>query len=253
MTLLESRQTLGGRASSFQDADTGDIIDNCQHVTMGCCTELARFCSQNGLSEMLRKQRTLYFADEAGRISKLPIDPLPSPLHLTRAFARMGFLTYAERMRVAWGMLRLFSTRNYNRGSFLNWLQENRQNQRTIDRFWSVVLISALNETLDRIEFRYARQVIIEGFLANHKAPVIEIPDVPLGDLYGAKLKSTLEHRGVDFHINTSVAELQFASGQVAAIRCRSGENFTADHYVLAVPPQRVLDLISSDEIRARM
>ena len=36
--LHEARSRLGGRASSFADQQTGEIIDNCQHVAMGCCT-----------------------------------------------------------------------------------------------------------------------------------------------------------------------------------------------------------------------
>ena len=44
ITLLESRPRLGGRASSFTDPATGEPVDNCQHVSMACCTNLADFC-----------------------------------------------------------------------------------------------------------------------------------------------------------------------------------------------------------------
>ena len=40
ITLLESRPRLGGRASSFSDPATGELVDNCQHVSMACCTVL---------------------------------------------------------------------------------------------------------------------------------------------------------------------------------------------------------------------
>ena len=39
ITLLESRPRLGGRASSFTDPITGELVDNCQHVSMACCTK----------------------------------------------------------------------------------------------------------------------------------------------------------------------------------------------------------------------
>ena len=38
--ILETRRKLGGRATSFDDAISGTVLDNCQHVLMGCCTNL---------------------------------------------------------------------------------------------------------------------------------------------------------------------------------------------------------------------
>ncbi|RPI81394.1 MAG: FAD-dependent oxidoreductase, partial [Planctomycetaceae bacterium] len=46
VTLLESRNRLGGRASSFLDATSGEWLDNCQHVSLGCCTNFTQFCGQ---------------------------------------------------------------------------------------------------------------------------------------------------------------------------------------------------------------
>ena len=48
---------------------------------------------------------------------------------------------------------------------FRDWLLAHRQTERTIDRFWGLVLVSALNETVDRIGLRYARKVFRDGFL----------------------------------------------------------------------------------------
>src|SRR4051794_16116942 len=61
VTILESRQRLGGRASSFADTTSGQLIDACQHVTMGCCTNFAHFCMAVGIDHYLAPQPTLYF------------------------------------------------------------------------------------------------------------------------------------------------------------------------------------------------
>ena len=50
VTVLESRQRLGGRAGSFTDPHSGQLVDACQHVSMGCCTEFAR-CLQGVRNE----------------------------------------------------------------------------------------------------------------------------------------------------------------------------------------------------------
>src|SRR6267378_4674810 len=69
VTLLESRGRLGGRAGSFTDAASGQLIDTCQHVSMGCCTNLAHFARTVGISGYLRRQPVLYFMTPDGRIS----------------------------------------------------------------------------------------------------------------------------------------------------------------------------------------
>ncbi|MGE5725834.1 MAG: FAD-dependent oxidoreductase, partial [Acidobacteriota bacterium] len=40
VSLFERRPYLGGRASSYQHPGTGEVVDNCQHVLLGCCTNL---------------------------------------------------------------------------------------------------------------------------------------------------------------------------------------------------------------------
>src|SRR5271163_3967737 len=76
ITVLESRNRLGGRASSFTDAATGQLIDACQHVSMGCCTNLAHFCRTIGIQHLLQPQPCLYFMTPDRRVSKFQADPL---------------------------------------------------------------------------------------------------------------------------------------------------------------------------------
>src|SRR5438046_2764506 len=86
VTVLESRGRCGGRAGSFTDTVTGQQIDVCQHVSMGCCTNFAHFCRSIGIDHFLQSQPCLYFMTPDGRTSRLTSDPLPAPLHLARSF-----------------------------------------------------------------------------------------------------------------------------------------------------------------------
>src|SRR4051812_856301 len=61
VTVLESRQRLGGRAGSFADPATGQLVDACQHVAMGCCTNLSHFFRAVGVEHLLAPQPKLYF------------------------------------------------------------------------------------------------------------------------------------------------------------------------------------------------
>ena len=50
----------------------------------------------------------------------------------------------------------------------LDWLREKRQTPRAIERFWRQVLVSAINEDLDRMAAVHGFQVFWLGFLAAH-------------------------------------------------------------------------------------
>src|SRR5262245_60623940 len=71
VVVLESRNRCGGRAGSFRDAGTGQVIDACQHVSMGCCTNLAHFCQTVGIAGFLRRQPALFFMTPDRRVSEL--------------------------------------------------------------------------------------------------------------------------------------------------------------------------------------
>src|SRR5438309_5683994 len=104
--VLESRNRLGGRAGSFQDAATGQLVDACQHVSMGCCTNLAHLCRTLGIDHLLQPQKCLYFMTPDRRVSRFRADRWPAPLHLLRSFASAHYLSPAEKLRVAWGLAR---------------------------------------------------------------------------------------------------------------------------------------------------
>jgi phytoene dehydrogenase-like protein len=85
VTILESRQRLGGRAGSFTDPATGQLVDACQHVSMGVCTNFAHFCRTVGVDHFLAPQPRLTFVTPDGRRSVFKADPWPAPFHLGRA------------------------------------------------------------------------------------------------------------------------------------------------------------------------
>src|ERR1700689_5535860 len=92
--LLEKRPHLGGRATSYTLPD-GNEVDNCQHVTLGCCTNLADFYRRAGAEANIRYYDRLYFADRQGRRSTMEASALPVPMHMAPSFLFFGALTLA--------------------------------------------------------------------------------------------------------------------------------------------------------------
>ena len=87
--------------------------------------------------------------------------------------------------------------------SFLEWLKRHGQTAQAIDRFWKTILVSALNEDLDRVSVPYAAQVVRESFLKSPAAGRMGIPTVPLTDLYSTA-GEYIRNRG---------GEIQFRAG----------------------------------------
>jgi squalene-associated FAD-dependent desaturase len=246
VTLLESRPRLGGRASSFTDAATGQLVDACQHVSMGCCTQFAHFCRTIGIDHLLAAQHRLWFVTPDRRISPFFADPLPAPLHLTRSFFFAHYLSFIEKAAIAWGLLCLTREPADADGAFLVWLRHHAQPPRAIERFWNVVLVSALNEEPERIGLRYARKVLVDAFLSDRRGFEVQIPTVPLGKLYGDELHAWLDRHGVELRLGKGVRQLRLRERQVSAVDLISGEELTADWYVCAVPFDRLLGLLPS-------
>ncbi len=260
VTVLESRQRLGGRASSFVDPENGQLVDACQHVSMGCCTNLDHFLSTVGVRHFLAPQPRLHFLTPNGKRSVFKADPWPAPFHLGRALFGAHYLTPTEKLRVAWGMLAMIRESPAADPPLSDWLLAHRQTRRTIERFWGVVLVSALNESVERLGLKYARKVFRDGFLRHRDGFVVHIPTVPLGRLYGDELRGWFDRHGVEVRENSGVRQLMIddlrlmienravsSQSSISRLALRNGETFQADWYVLAVPFERVCDLLPEE------
>jgi squalene-associated FAD-dependent desaturase len=247
ITLLESRPRLGGRASSFPDPATGEHVDNCQHVSMACCTNLADFCKRVGTDKLFQREDGLVFLGPDGRLSTLRAGWLPAPFHLAGSFARARYLTWDDKRRIAYGMACLrFSRGDLPGESFASWLLRHGQSVRTINLFWATVLVSALNERLEQMDVSHARKVFLDGFLRNRRGYEMEIPLVPLGELYGTRLEEWLRAKGVDVRLTSGVRTVEIDDeGGVTGVTLRSGEIMAADFVLVTVPFDRVSALFS--------
>jgi zeta-carotene desaturase len=127
--------------------------------------------------------------------------------------------------------------------NFLQWLRRHDQTERAIDRFWKVVLVSALNEDLDRMSVRYAMQVFRESFLKSAAAGKMGVPRVPLSDLYGRAAEYISAHGG-EVRLRSAVNSIcPQKNADAVTINTPSGDQ-QFDFAVLAVPFQAAASLL---------
>jgi zeta-carotene desaturase len=236
--LFESRPFLGGRATSYTiptGDGAGETIDNCQHILLRCCVNLLDFYSRLGVLDSIQFHKEFYFIEPGGRTSVFRAGVFPKPLHFIESFVRMRYLSTSEKIALIRGLLSLQSEyrnrRDLHSISMMHWLQEKRQPQRVIDRFWRQILVSAVNEDLERMAAVWGFQVFWLGFLARSDSYEMGVPVTPLGELYNAELWT--KSPNVRVHLRTPVERI--TSGGVAA----GGKDYSADYYVSALPFER--------------
>ena len=247
VTLVESRRRVGGRAASFEDP-LGGLVDACQHVAMGCCTNFLDLCRRAGIEGTLRRDRTLWFIGPDGaRSACTPSRMLPAPLHLAPLLLGMRHFSLHERWALTRGMLRLARhgvAEGGSRQTALDWLRLAGQPERVIRLFWQPVLESALGESIDLVSVTAARKVTVDGFLAHREAADLLVPTVPLGTLFGERLAGWLATRGVEIRTGTAATAVEVdPAGRVAAVRC-VGERLPCAALVVALPWRQAARLL---------
>jgi squalene-associated FAD-dependent desaturase len=242
VTVFERRPYVGGRASSYELPGTAEVVDNCQHVLLGCCTNLLDFYRRIGASDEIRWFDRLTFVEPGGRRSEIGPSTFPAPFHTSLSFLKASSLSLVDKVAISRAMLALIAPLpSDSPKSFAQWLREHRQTQRAIDRFWKVVLVSAINEDLDRISVRYGAQVFRESFLKSAQAGRMGVPTVPLSDIYDHAI-AYIEQRGGRVLRRTSVEDV-VAEPQNMVLRSGSAAA-RFDYAVLAVPHHALAKLL---------
>lgn len=235
--LFERKPYLGGRASSYEHPGTGEVVDNCQHVLLGCCTNLIDFYGRIGAAADVQWFDMLTFITPDGVRSQLRPSLLFAPLHSGPAFLRAKFLAMPDKVAIARGLAAMMRRPLPDDGnSFLQWLRDHGQTEQAIHRFWEPVLVSALNEELGRCSARYASLVFRDSFLKSADAGKMGVPSVPLTELY-SKARAYIEGRGGSVRLRTVVEQVApHADGVTLTLASGSGEAVAADAVIVASP-----------------
>jgi squalene-associated FAD-dependent desaturase len=237
--VLEARPFLGGRATSYESPQ-GDTIDNCQHLLLRCCTNLLDFYRRLGVESLITFHGEFNFIEPGGRISVLRAGILPAPVHFTGSFLKLKFLSFGEKLAVARALQAVekeSARTDLDQITMQQWLEEQRQPPRAIERFWRQVLVSAISEELDRMAASHGLQVFRVGFLANKHNYEMGLPSVPLGRLYASDAWARMGD--VEILLRTPVERFQISGGAVQSVTA-AGSELRADYYVCALPFERI-------------
>ncbi len=244
VTVLERRGYLGGRASSYLHPGAGEIIDNCQHVLFGCCTNLIGFYERIGVADQIFWDSRMTLIEPGGRRSTLSPSRLPAPLHGLPAVLAARCFSIADKLSLGFAFTSLMLLRKPDPArSLAEWLQSHLQSRGALARFWWLVIASALNADLDQISLPYAAKVIRELFLNSPTAGSMGMSTVPLSELCQGAQTYLEAHGGrIQFNANVDAASWNSESCQWM-IQTRSGVH-VSDLLVLALPFEATAKLL---------
>jgi squalene-associated FAD-dependent desaturase len=244
VTVLERRGYLGGRASSYLHPGTGEVIDNCQHVLFGCCTNLVGFYERIGVEDKIFWDNRMTLIEPGGRRSVLAPAGLPAPLHGLPAILAARCFSMADKLSLIFAFTSImFSGKSDPQRSLADWLESHLQSPGALERFWRLVIASALNADLDKIGLPYATKVIRELFLNSAYAGSMGMSTVPLSDLYQGAKTYLEAHRG-SIQLNSNVESVSWDQEQRQWTIQTQGEQITSEMLILALPFEATAKLI---------
>ena len=249
--LVERRGYLGGRASSYLHPGVHEVIDNCQHVLFGCCTNLLGFYRRIGVADRIHWTREMTMIEPGGRRSRLgpfELGPLrlPAPLHSAPSFLNAKAFTLADKLALGRAMRAMMKPAAFldTRESLGDWLRRHKQTEGAINRFWRLVIASALNAEIDLISVPYAAKVIRELFLNSAEAGSMGMSTVPLSELY-AGVPLLLAQRGGSVLLNTHVEGAAWNETSAQWLTCTRTGELVSDFVILALPFEATQKLLS--------
>ena len=226
--VLERRPWAGGATYSFLDEETGDEVDNGQHLFMECTSAYRAFLERLGTLELTYRQDRLHVSvfDPDGRRSDLWSSNLPLGLHLAPALLRYRHLSWRQKIEIARAFLALRLLQVHERGrleqiTFGQWLRERKQSPDTIREFWDFLVIPTLNCRADEAGAGQAIFVLEEGFQKDPRAAALAVPATGLSKLHVEPAIRAIEERGGTVSMRTAIECIRVEEGTRRVARPR--------------------------------
>jgi squalene-associated FAD-dependent desaturase len=266
--VLEARTRLGGRATAFADRETGDLVDNGQHVLLGCYTATFDFLREIEALGHVRVQPQLAVTtiDLAGHRSRLVCPSLPAPLHLLAGVVewdgvgwrdKLAALRMAAPLRLAQRAARGEAVIAASPGETVEaWLVRHGQTDRLREMLWHPLALAALNQPAEVAAAPLFARVLAEMFEAKSgvgpEPAAIVLPTTPLHLMYAEPARRYIEAHGGQVRTGAAARVVVkdgvnggVEGGSVAGVDVGS-ERLMSDVVVAAVPWFALADAFES-------
>jgi zeta-carotene desaturase len=254
--VLEARPQLGGRATAFTDRETGERVDNGQHVLFGCYRTTFEFLRRVDAAQNVSQQESLEIPcyDADGVRSTLKCPPLPAPAHLLGAVLNWQPIPWTDRLRALRLVPPLLAARRALRSrravpetpeTVHAWLKRHGQGQVLTEWLWTPLAVAALNQSIDHAAAAPFLRVLAEMFSTDRSAAAIALPMKPLDETYALPARDFIARHGGDVR-TSALARVHMGNGRVQHVQV-GRDRFEAPHVIATVAWHSLGNLVTGE------
>jgi squalene-associated FAD-dependent desaturase len=253
VTLLEASPKLGGRTYSFLDNESGSVIDNGQHILMGCYNETLSFLKHIGAENNFDFQQNLklVFLSREKKQYHLNADKLFYPINLLCAILNYDVLTFSEKLSFIGFILKLpfISQRTLKNKNVLEWLIQNNQNENSVKMFWEILCVGALNTNLIYASALVFHNILMQIFYKGNFSSTIVLPKFGLNESIVEPAEKYMTENGCKIITSEKVIELKILNKKVIEVITDKSSYTDFDFVVSAVPLYNLEKIIDQAQI----
>lgn len=241
VTLIEASPKLGGRAYSLYNETFNDYYDNGQHILMGCYEETFAFLKKiNSLDKLyFQDSLSISFVQRNGKIHRLKAAKNGYPVNLLFAILNYKALSLKERFKIIDFFLDLLccSADDLKDKTVKEWLDSKKQSENSVKAFWEILVVGALNTTIDKASAEIFREILSEVFLNGNKSAAIVFPKVGLTELYVNDAVRFINARNGKVNLSEKVEQVEIHENKVVKLVTDKNSYSDFDFIVFAIPP----------------
>jgi hydroxysqualene dehydroxylase len=241
--ILEQRLHCGGRTHSFLDAATGSVVDNGQHLMMGCYQATRRFLRLIGTDSLAVLQPALRidFLRTAQDHHRFVCSQFSSPYHLVSGLLGFTAIPFRDRLKMLIVAKDLNNTSpekemELDRLTVDAWLTKLRQSDISRKYLWDVLTIGALNNYPKNVSALVLFRVLRAAFLGKNENASLLIPHVGLSELFVNPAVQFIKAHGGTVCTCMGVESMMLKGTHVLSVRTSEGKDLHATSYISAVP-----------------
>ena len=238
ITIFEARARAGGRTRSYVDPTTGDILDNGQHLLMGCYTSTLDYLRHIGSEHLLDRIPLRIPFWSASGVRSFTIDrSLAPPMNLLAALARTSLLTLGEKRAAAklgFAIWRSKLPKDLDQMTCADFFQYFAQPLSLIAKLWSPIVLATINATPDTASAELFVNVLREAFFSGRSASMLLMPQCGLSKLLVDPAITYLENSGISVRLGSPVRGIQWNENKYEVVS--DTETISFDAVINAAP-----------------
>ncbi len=238
--LIEASPKLGGRAYSFLHKETSTIVDNGQHILLGCYDYTLNFLSLIGAQDKVQFQEKMKvnFLKPNFDLHELKSSSLPYPFNFLSALLKFTAVTFHERLSILRLFLKLpfLAKRDLEKISVNEFLIKENQNENVKKAFWEILCVGALNTGLEKASAKMLADILKIIFLKGSSGSRMVFPKAGLSEMYCESAKQFIEQKGGMVSLSEKVEEIKVEKGRAAEISTNKRTITDFDFVICAVP-----------------